>query len=111
MTLTIRPMAMVRGRSTMADRESPRKSLETSGSSLPPRRPRSDPPAAAPHPAVRRPRGRAAQAEAVEAALELGDDEGQCPRRTGRRRDDVEPGRARPTGVLVGHVQDALVVV
>src|SRR3989337_447627 len=53
---------------------------------------------------------RDAQAEAVELALEVGDDERQRLGRTGRGGDDVLAGRARPARVLVGHVEDALVV-
>src|SRR6478752_6274461 len=55
-------------------------------------------------------RGRDPQAEAVELALEVRDDEREGLRRAGRRRDDVLSGRARPARVLVGDVEDPLVV-
>ena len=55
-------------------------------------------------------RRRDAQAEAVELALEVGDDEGERLRRAGRRRDDVLAGAAGAARILVGDVEDALVV-
>ena len=50
------------------------------------------------------------QAEAVELALEVGHHEGEGLRGAGRRRDDVLAGGAGPARVLVGDVEDALVV-
>src|SRR5437867_363301 len=55
-------------------------------------------------------RRRHAQAEAVELALQVGDHEGERLGRAGRRRDDVLAGCPRPAGVLVGDVEDPLVV-
>ena len=53
---------------------------------------------------------RHAQAEAVELALEVGDDERQRLGGAGRGRDDVQAGGAGAARVLVGHVEDVLVV-
>ena len=53
---------------------------------------------------------RDAQAEAVELALEVGDDERERLGRAGRRRDDVLAGGAGAARILVGDVEDALVV-
>ena len=55
-------------------------------------------------------RGRHAQAEPVELALEVRDHEGQCLGRAGRRRDDVLAGAPGAARVLVCDVEDALVV-
>ena len=55
-------------------------------------------------------RGRHAQAEAVELALEVGDHQRERLRRAGRRRDDVLAGAPGAARVLVGDVEDALVV-
>src|SRR5262245_33118647 len=55
-------------------------------------------------------RRRHAQAEAVEPALEVRDDEGERLRGTGRGRDDVLARRSRAARVLVRDVEDALVV-
>src|ERR1035437_2057635 len=55
-------------------------------------------------------RGRDAQAEAVDLALELGDDERESLGGAGGRRDHVQAGRAGATGILVGDVEDLLVV-
>src|SRR5450759_4505132 len=55
-------------------------------------------------------RGGDAEAEAVELALEVRDDEGEGLRGAGGGRDDVEGGGAKAARVLVGDVQDALVV-
>ena len=103
------------------------KSIETSGSSDTPRMPSSGPAAAARNASLSsstlvRPahgrgevhdahgRGRDAQAEAVELALEVGDDERERLRGAGRGRDDVLPGTPGATRVLVGDVEDPLVV-
>ena len=55
-------------------------------------------------------RRRDAQAEAVELALEVRDDERERLGRAGRRRDDVLAGAPGAARVLVGDVEDALVV-
>ena len=55
-------------------------------------------------------RCRDAQAEAVELALEVRDDEGEGLRRAGRGRDDVLAGAPGAARVLVRDVEDALVV-
>src|SRR5262245_19956200 len=55
-------------------------------------------------------RGRDAQAEAVELALQVRDHEREGLRRAGRRRDDVLAGGPGPARVLVGDVQNPLVV-
>src|SRR5947207_5792801 len=55
-------------------------------------------------------RGRDPQAEAVELALQVGDDEGKGNRGTAARRNDVLPRGAGATRILVRHVEDALVV-
>src|SRR5436190_7609209 len=55
-------------------------------------------------------RSRHAQAEPVELALEVGDDERESLRRAGRRWDDVLPGAAGAARILVRDVEDALVV-
>ena len=113
--------------SMIEERVSPRKSVETSGSSLTPRMPFIGPSAAVRKAALssstrRRARdvggevddadrrGRDAQAEAVELALQVGDDEREGLGRAGRRRDDVLAGGPRPARVLVGDVEDPLVV-
>ena len=128
MTFTIvPPMTMVEAESMIEERSSPRKSDETSGSSL------------TPEDALHRAgfgfaergvelvrgrlarevgrevddahgRGRDAQAEPVELALELRDHERERLRRAGRRGDDVLAGGAGAPRVLVGDVEDPLVV-
>src|SRR5688500_4719155 len=55
-------------------------------------------------------RGRHPEGEAVEAALQLRDHQGDRLRRAGRGRDDVLAGAARAAQVLVEHVQHVLVV-
>ena len=129
MTLTIVPPSDHRrlAASMIEERESPRKSVETSGSS--------DDAEDALHRAGRGGaervvelldgrrardvggevddadgRRRHAQAEAVELALEVRDHERERLRGAGRGRDDVLAGRAGAARVLVRDVQDALVV-
>src|SRR3990170_849851 len=53
---------------------------------------------------------RDAEAEAVELALEVRDDQGERLRGAGGGRDDVQPGSASATRVLVRDVQDPLIV-
>src|SRR5262245_46613980 len=55
-------------------------------------------------------RRRVQESEAVECALEVRDHERQGLRRAGRRRDYVLAGGPRPARVLVGDVEDPLVV-
>ena len=128
MTLTIvPPRTMVESASMIELRASPLKSIDTSGSSDTPRIPLSGPAAAVAEGVVqlldgRRPadrggevddadgRGRDAQAEAVELALQVRDHQGERLGGAGRRRDDVLTGRAGAARVAVGDVEDALVV-
>ena len=128
MTLTIvPPRTMVESASMIELRLSPLKSIDTSGSSETPRMPSSGPAAAARNASLSSStevgrltvggevddadrRRRHAQAEAVELALEVGDDERERLGRAGRRRDDVLAGAPGAARVLVRDVEDALVV-
>ena len=121
------PRTIVDAASMIEERLSPLKSIETSGSSETPRMPRMGPAAAARKASLssstlgraadRRGevddadrRRRHAQAEAVEPALEVRDDQGEGLGRAGRRRDDVLAGAPRAARILVRDVEDALVV-